>query len=338
MIQGFKNILVVRTDRMGDMILTIPAMRALKAQFPGASLSVWVSASTRDLVDGLPFIDEVIVQDEYQGWLGYLALVRCLRRKHFDLAVIYHTKQKTNLACFLAGIPVRLGYLNKKYGFFLSHPVKDERHLGIKHELDYCLDLIKHVGVDHADPHLEVPFNKETESWAKTFVAALPGSGPLVALHPDASCPTRHWPVESFAVVAQRLSSELKVRVVIVGGPSTTPFAARIPGGDLTGKFTLAQLVAFLKHCALLISNDSGPVHLAAAVGTPVISLFLRNQPGINPERWRPLSDKAVLLLNKPGEAIVVGPHNAVLSGRYDSITPDEVFAAAQKILGSPHF
>ncbi len=335
MIPGFRNILVVRTDRMGDMVLTIPAMRALKTKYPGARLSVWISASTRDLVDGLPFIDEVIVQEANLGWIGYLGLIARLRRSRFDLAVIFHTKQKTNLACFLAGVPVRLGYLNSKCGFFLTHPVKDERHFGIKHELDYCLDLLKMVGVENADPRLELGFNQAADKWADRIVRELAGLGPLVALHPDASCPTRHWPVDSFALVSARLSRELNARVVIVGGPTTRPFAARIPGIDLTGQFSLAQLVAFIKRCSLLISNDSGPVHLAAATGTPVISLFLRKQPGINPERWKPLSANAVLLLNKPGEEIVVGPDNHVLSGRYDSITPDEVFDAAARLLAN---
>jgi heptosyltransferase-2 len=333
MTQAFRNILIVRTDRMGDMILTIPAMRALRQKFPQARVCVWVSASTRDLVDGLPFIDEVIVQDERRGWRGYFELVMLLRRRRFDLAVVYHTKQKTNLACFLAGIPWRLGYRNEKCGFLLTHPVKDERHFGIKHELDYCLDLLKPLGVEHADPGLQVAIHSDSETWADAFVRSLAGPGPLVALHPDASCPTRHWPLASFAEVSRRLSAELNARVVIVGGPSTTPFAAQIPGKDLTAQFSLSRLVSFLKRCDLLISNDSGPVHVAAATGTPVISLFLRRQPGINAERWRPLSEKAVLLLNKPGEEIVVGPHNDILSGRFDSITPDEVLSAARKIL-----
>ncbi|MBF0386811.1 MAG: glycosyltransferase family 9 protein [Candidatus Omnitrophica bacterium] len=329
----FRNILVVRTDRMGDMILTIPAIRALKQKYPRARLVVWVSPSTRGLVDGLAFIDEVIVQDPRPGWAGYLRMIRFLRKCRFDLAVVFHTKQKTNLACFLAGIPMRLGYRNGKWGFFLSHPVKDERHLGIKHELDYCLDLLRAVGVEKADPRLELGRDRSAEEWAERFTAELSGPGPLVALHPDASCPTRHWPVPSFAIVAARLASEMNARVVIVGGPTTSVFAPRIPGRDLTGQFSLTQLAAFIKRCDLLISNDSGPVHLAAAVGTPVISLFLRKQPGINPERWRPLSEKAVLLLNKPGEEIVVGPDNRVISGRYDSITPDEVIKAAARLL-----
>ncbi|MBF0593678.1 MAG: glycosyltransferase family 9 protein [Candidatus Omnitrophica bacterium] len=331
--KNFRNILVVRTDRMGDLILTIPAIRAIKSKYPCARLTVWVSETTRDLIDGLPFIDEVIVQDVHRGWIGYMLLVFTLFRARFDLAIVFHTKQKTNLACFLAGIPVRLGYLNKKYGFFLTHPVKDERHLGKKHELDYCLDLLRMIGVEKAEPRLEVAVNAAVDAWAEAFVAQLPGKGPLVALHPDASCVTRHWPIESFALLSRRLSQERGVRVVIVGGSSTGTFAARIPGIDLTGKFTLAQFGAVLKRCALLISNDSGPVHIAAAVGIPVISLFLRCQPGLNPERWRPLSDKAVLLVNKPGEEIVIDSESRVLSGRFDSITPDEVFSAAVKFL-----
>ncbi len=334
--QDFRNILVVRSDRMGDVVLTIPALRAIKEKYPQARLSVWLSEATRDLVDGLPFIDEIIVQDTLRGWRGYFDLVARLKRSRFDLAVVYHTKQKTNAACFLAGIPVRLGDLNEKCGFLLTHPVKDERHLGIKHELEYCFDLLSLAGISKADPRLEIAFNRSAEDWADRFVRELPGSGPLIALHPDASCLTRHWPVDSFARVSARLSLELDARVVIVGGPTTKPFAARIPGMDLTGQFSLAQLVSFLKRCALLISNDSGPVHVAAAVGIPVVSLFLRKQPGINPRRWRPLGDKVVLLLNRPGEEIVIGPGNEVLSGRYDSITPDDVMNAVRQLLTRP--
>ncbi len=337
MIRAFRNILIVRTDRMGDMILTIPAMRAIKKKYPQARLSVWVSPTTRDLVDGLPFIDEVIVGDIGSGWAKAWAFIVSLRRKQFDLVIIYHTKQKTNLACWLAGIPVRLGYKNNKLGFLLSHPVRDERHLGIKHELDYCLDLLKMVGVEKADTRLEVPYHAQAEVWADNYVKQFSGAGPLVALHPDASCSTRHWPVDSFAVLSLKLIQELDARVVIVGGPTTTPFAGRIPGIDLTGQFSLAQLVSFIKRCSLLISNDSGPVHIAAAVGTPVVSLFLRRQPGINPERWRPLSDKAILMLNKPGEEIVIGPDNEILGGRFDSITPEEVFLSAKKLLNRWH-
>ncbi|MFH0753261.1 MAG: glycosyltransferase family 9 protein [Candidatus Omnitrophota bacterium] len=169
----FKNILVVRTDRMGDVVLTIPSIRALKKQFPGAKVSVWLDASTRPLMGGLSFIDDLIVEDKERGWQGFFALVALLRRKRFDLAVIYHTKRRTNAACALAGIPMRLGYKNNKNGWMLTHPVEDRRHIGEKHEVMYCLDLLRPIGVESTDISLELPHDKAAELWANDMVHSI---------------------------------------------------------------------------------------------------------------------------------------------------------------------
>ncbi|MBZ0166549.1 MAG: glycosyltransferase family 9 protein, partial [Candidatus Omnitrophica bacterium] len=141
----FHNILIVRTDRIGDVVLTTPAIRAVKNKFPQSRLTVLVSPLTYDLIHGLPWIDEIMVDDRAglnKGIMGFCHLVHSMRYKKFDLAVVFHTKRRTNLACFLAGIPYRMGYKNNKYGFLLNHPVPDERHTGQKHESEYCLDLL----------------------------------------------------------------------------------------------------------------------------------------------------------------------------------------------------
>jgi len=132
----FKNILVVRTDRLGDVVLTTPAIGALRKAFPKARISMMVSPATVDLLRRNPYLDEVIVYDrfkEHHGLKGYWKFVLELRQKKFDLAVIYHTKRRINLVCFLAGIPSRIGYRNDKFGFLLTHGLPDTRPLGIKH-------------------------------------------------------------------------------------------------------------------------------------------------------------------------------------------------------------
>lgn len=336
----FKNILVVRADRMGDIVFTIPAIRALRRKFPEAKITLWIDRSTRDLVEGLPFIDEIIFEDRATGLPGYFRYVMALRKKKFDLAVIYHTKKRTNMACFLAGIPYRLGYKNNKFGFLLNHPVADERNLGNKHETEYCMDLLKSIGVEPGDLALEVALHKDAEEWADRFFAdhGLRGKN-VVALHPSASCSTRLWPTDSYADLARRLIKENKASIVIVGGEAARPAAERIAkyAGDgvidLTGRTSLSQLTSVLKRCRLLVSNDSGPVHVGAAVGTPVISLFLRSQPGINPQRWRPLGKSSILIQNKKGEEIVLGPDCKVISGKFDSISVEEVFLKSQHFL-----
>lgn len=334
-----KNILIVRTDRMGDVVLTIPAIRALDKAFPSARISLWVDPSTMDLVEGLPFIDELIAEESASGCGSFFRHVAALRKKKFDLAIIYHTKKHTSMACCLAGIPRRLGYKNSKCGFLLTQPVVDERHLGTKHEAEYCMDLLKAIGVQGGSLALEVALHKDAEAWAERFfIDNKLTERPVVAIHPSASCPTRFWPIDSYADLATRIVKQLKVPIIIVGKENVRPAAAKISARagsgviDLTGRTSLAQLTSILKRCSLLISNDSGPVHVGAAVGIPVISLFLRSQPGINPLRWRPLGDHSILLLNKKGEEIMLDPAGNVISGRFDSINVDEVFLKVEEV------
>lgn len=338
--KAFKNILVVRTDRVGDVVLTIPSLRALKKSFPAAKLTVLALSGTRELLEGSPLVDEVIVADQYCGVIRMIRLLIELFRKKFDLAVIYHTKRWTNIICALAGIPVRLGYKNHKFGFLLTHQIEDRRYLGEKHEALYCLDLLKYIGIDSQDLSLELPIARTAEEWA----ADLWDRDSLhlrsvVVLHPDAGCSTRRWPPESFARLAERLTLELGVRVVIVGGRSARLIAAEIINLfhaevlDLTGQVTIAQCISLFRRAKLVISNDSGPAHVAAAVGVPLITLFMRIQQGINPERWYPLGKNSYLIKNHPGEEIRLDRHSNIISGCLDSITVDEVFDKAKEIL-----
>lgn len=337
-----KNILVIRTDRIGDVVLTIPAVRALKKAFPKSWISFWVSETTRELAEGLPYINEVLVENTSRGWGGYFDFVGKLMDKDYDLVINYHPKRRTNSACFLAGIPLRVGYRNNKFGFLLNRSVIDTRHLGEKHEAEYCLDLLQKIGVVSSDLTLELAVNKEAEAWTDQFFARRNLAGrKLVAMHPDASCPTKCWPVKSFGELADRLASSLNVIPLIIGSLTARPQVAVIGEQmhhdyfDLTGSLSLAQLVSLLRRCHLLVSNDSGPVHIAAAVGIPVISLFLRGQPGINHIRWKPLGSKSVVLLNKPGEEIVLDKKGQVVGGKFDSISIEEVFVEAVRLLHS---
>ena len=143
-----RRILVVRTDRIGDVVLTTPAIRALRQAYPEAHIAILVAKSTQALVDGNPDLNDVLVDDRrgrHQG-LGFWRLVSEVRRKRFDLAVIFHTKRRTNLLCFFAGIPERIGYKNDKFGFLLTEQIPDDRPAGTKHESEYCLDMLRPLG------------------------------------------------------------------------------------------------------------------------------------------------------------------------------------------------
>jgi heptosyltransferase-2 len=226
----------------------------------------------------------------------------------------------------MAGIPYRLGYKNNKYGFLLTHPLKDTRHLGQQHEAEYCMDVLKAIGVENKDLDIFVPVQKDAKAWAQNWKQEnnlKPNE--FIAIHPGASDPAKCWPAENFSKLIDCLAEQYGLKIVLIGAVPTISIAQDILRQsrkssqvlNMTGKTTLAQTVSLLRRARLLISNDSGPVHLAAGVGTPVISLFMHDQPGINAERWRPLGPKGFILkLNTAG-----------------SISVDEVLKLADQIL-----
>lgn len=307
--EPFNRILIIRTDRIGDVILTTPVIRTLRQTYPEAYIAILISPATRDLVQGNPHLDEILMDDRlgrHKGPAGFWRLIRGIREKKFDIVFNFHTKKRTNLLCFLAGIPQRVGYRNEKFGFLLNRPVFDERPFGKKHEAQYCLDLLKAVGIDIDKSKLEfdIPLQPQAEEWADRLFKSmnLDHVSPIIAINPGASCPTRIWPVHRFVELIQKLK-KYSGKIILVGGPDTAGISRRInslagnPATDLSGKTSLAQLTSVLKRCDLMVSNDTGPVHIAAALGIPVVSIFTRNQPGINPERWRPLGAKSVFIV-----------------------------------------
>ncbi len=306
----FKNILIVRTDRIGDVVLTTPAIKALREGYPGARISILINPLTQDLVKGNPYLDEVLIDDrEHQNkGLGFFKLVKLLHQKKFDLAIIFHTKKRTNLLCFLSGIPHRVGYKNNKFGFLLTDPIEDSRHLGEKHEAEYCLDVLKHLGVKADTLELFVPLQEEAVAWLKNLeqTNCLAASDRLVIIHPGASDISKCWPQARFAEMIESLTKRYAVKIVLIGASKIAEISKRIlslassPIIDLTGKTTVAQMAVLLKRSCLLVSNDSGPVHVASALGCPVVSIFTRNQPGINPERWKPLGKKTIVVSVSP--------------------------------------
>lgn len=343
MMNDFQNILVVRTDRIGDLVLTTPALKALRAAYPSAKISVLVSEHNRDLVDGNPSIDEVLVDDrkgEHRGALGFFKLALSLRRQRFDLAIIFHTKRRTNLLCWMAGIPERIGYRNEKYGFLLNHPIEDTRHHGEKHEAEYCLDVLKPLGIESAELQTFLPVNDVCEQWVKRLyeMNGFSSKDRIVALHPGASDPSKMWPIRRFADLMHKLQDTYKCKFIVIGTPmiaTQVRMLNELTGYgflDLSGKTSLNQLVSLLKHCHVLISNDSGPVHVAAAVGTPVVSIFTRNQPGINPERWGPLNPQSKIVSVQPGMDVSFLKAASADAKYLELIETEQVFEAVDAI------
>ncbi|MDP3791497.1 MAG: glycosyltransferase family 9 protein [Candidatus Omnitrophota bacterium] len=295
LVKDRKNILVMRNDRFGEFLLNIPAIRALKEKFPASKIILAVDNHVKEIAAKIPNVDEVIVwKSGKHSMVDILKFSGLLKKKSIDIVFVMNPSKDSNIAVKIAGIPERIGYAHK-WDFLLTKKIEDRKYLAQKHEIEYNLDLVRIVGADTKDKSLSLKIN-ETElrccgamPISRDFTAAVG----LIVIHPWTSDAIKQWPVERFRELALKLVKEFNLDVVIVGGKDEIEKSAsfnyindRIL--NLTGKTTLPQLAAILKKSGLLISGDSGPVHLACSVGTPVIALFRNDMPGKGPKRWGP--------------------------------------------------
>ncbi|MDD5432862.1 MAG: lipopolysaccharide heptosyltransferase II [Candidatus Omnitrophica bacterium] len=340
----FKRILIVRTDRIGDVLLSTPVIKALRVEFPSAYIAMMVSPYAREIVEDNPYLDEVIIFDKdnlHKNWISSIKFSRNLKKKSFDLALILHPTNRVHLITFFAGIKRRIGY-NRKLGFLLTDRLEHKKQLGEKHESEYNFDLLRHLGINPKEKNLFIPLKKESEEYIEALLKeeGIKKTDKLLAIHPGASCLSKIWPQDRFAQVADRLVEKYGFKVLIVAGPKDRPCAHSVAqsmhskGINLAGRTSISQLASLLKKCDLFISNDSGPVHIATALGTPVISLFGRSQKGLSPLRWGPLGVKDRILHKEVG-CIECLAHNCRLGFKcLKSITVDDVINTVDSIFG----
>ncbi len=340
-LQDIDRILVTRVDRIGDVVLSTPVLEALRSRFPFAHIAMMISPATRDLVEGNPNIDEVIVYDKtgrQKSWKGTWRFSKKLKEKDFDIVIHLHPTNRVNWVSFLAGIPVRLGYRWKNYRL-LTHVVPYLKHEGLKHEAQYNFDLLKRLGIDApSEIRTHVPLSEEIyESLIDIKKEAGLESDSFITINPGSSCPSKMWPASRFAELADRITEKFGIPVVFIGGDKEKSLAAQMMKWmktkpvDLTGKLSLSQTAWLLKQADLLVSNDSGPVHIANAVGTPAISIFGRKQPGLSPRRWGPVG-KDSTVIHKDVGCTVCAAHECEYSFLcLDAISIEEVLQAVGK-------
>ncbi len=330
-----KRILVVRLDRIGDVVLTTPVIQHLREAYPQACIAMMVRPVCRELLEGNPALNDVIDYDKdgaHHGWLSTIRFARGLRRYRFDTAIVVHPTRRSHWIVWLVGIPRRIGY-DRKDGWLLTHRLPHRKQEGERHEAEYAMELLQVLGLASSGPLRPfVPVasqrRQEVDQWlAQHGIAA---GQMLVAIHPSASCISKRWMPERFAQVADQLIETHNVHVVLIAGSGDDARNAEAVEGamrhrpiNVAGQLSLGELAALLSRCRLLISNDSGPVHVAAAVGTPVVALFGRAQPGINAARWRPLGPRH----------IVLDKSNASRFTSIDELTVEEVYAASTSLL-----
>lgn len=298
-----QNILCIRLDTVGDIVMTTPAIRALKVAHPHRRITLMTSAPGAAVVPLIPEIDEVIVYDA--PWLKATALredshpeftmVERLRQGQFDAAVIFTVYSQNPLPsaflCYLADIPLRLAHCHENPYQLLTHWVKDpEPEQLIRHEVRRQLDLVASVGGSIEDDRMRLAVPEQSVRRVQQLLQAqgVKLDQRWVVIHPGATAPSRRYPPEQFAAVAYLLIQQ-GIQVVFTGTQTEQELVATIqslisaPTVSLVNQLTLSDLTALLTLAPLLISNNTGPVHIAAAVNTPVVDLYALTNPQHTP-------------------------------------------------------
>ena len=304
-----QRILVLRTDRLGELLLTLPAVTALREMSPEAHITLVVQEPYAALMRCAPAVQDVIAVP-WMGrrirWRDTWPLVRQLRRGRFDVALIANPHKWLHWAVWQAGVPRRIGY-DHKWSWCLTDRLPDVKTHHERHEVEWNLDLLKPLGVvaNRPDVSLPIPEPLTHALRARLHAQGVSWETPVIALHPWASTLEKRWPLSAFRALATTMRAEGYGPMTVIGGTEhaeeAQAFCRGLPGiTNLVGTLTLVELAAYLSQCALLISNDSGPAHVAAAVGTPTVTLFGRPHPWEGPIRWRPWGDGHVVLHRVP--------------------------------------
>jgi len=328
---------------LGDVLLSTPVVEAMRDKFPEAYIAFMVRPEWKDAVKNNPYLDEVILYDKYGAQKGFLSTVRFalgLKKKKFDTGIALHPTNRVHIMMFVAGIPVRIGY-DRNLPFLLTERAPHRKQEGEKHEADYNFDMLNSAGI-HITRSARKPYMVTDENEKRQVDSVLKDAGlgeKIIAVHAGASCPSKRWPPERFAEAADVLGERCGCEIALIGGSETEEFSKKVMSTmkrrahDLTGMFLVGELAEFLSRCKMLISNDSGPVHVSVAVGTPAVVIFGRNIPGLSPRRWGPLGERDKVLHTDKGCEICLA-HNCTREFRcLKAITPEDVIRAATEVI-----
>jgi lipopolysaccharide heptosyltransferase II len=306
--QKVKKVLAVRLDNLGDVLVTTPALHAIKTSLPYAELTLLASPVGAQVARLNPDIDDVIVYDA--PWMDpwhkrpqdsqrEQQMIATIRERHFDGAIIFTSYHQSPLPaaylCYLADIPLRVAASIDGPGSLLTTRHKHPERM--MHEVERGLDLVGAIGLttDDLDLVLQVPAEAQSQLAQRLTAEGIDSRRPLVVVHPGCSMPARTYPWEMYAQVVKLLVEQLRVMVALTGTKDEEALVERVleqlPPHTRKATFAFAGKLSFPEFCALIeaadltITNNTGPMHISAALKTPVVALFALTNP---PEQWGP--------------------------------------------------
>ncbi|MFV1964377.1 MAG: glycosyltransferase family 9 protein [Pirellulaceae bacterium] len=282
------NICIIKPSAFGDIVQSLPLLPVLRSRFPQARITWVVKCELADVLVDHPFLDELLSIDVRGGWRCWARLLRNVRRRHFDLVFDLQGLFRTALVTLASGAPLRVGLETAREGApWSTNCVIPETTKAVPAHARYWR-VAECLGLGSMSRDTVVGISDRERRWAQRILGER--GGLVVAMHPGAKWITKQWPAENFAALAIRVWRKYGASFVLLGTDSERPLGRRIeqqlqhedpacPIQNLMGRTRLKPLAALLGQVHVLMSNDSGPMHLAAGLGTPVLGIFTCTSP-----------------------------------------------------------
>jgi heptosyltransferase-2 len=338
------RILVIQTAFLGDMVLTLPLIDALRQHFSTAHIAVLTVPSQASLLQQYPGIDTVLPYDKrgtQRGLYGLLRMAQCIRAQRYDVVLSPHQSLRSALLVAGSGSPMRVGFTQwfTRWAYSTTVPRSATVH-EVERNLRLLTVLAPAAGTTPARLHLPVTPSARQQAHAYFTASGRRPTAPVIGLVPGSQWGTKRWPAERFAALVERLSSEQQAQCVLFGSVQERPVAqaitaaCRAPVWDLVGKTPVQELPAYLEQCTVVVGNDTGPMHIAAALGKPILVLYGPTTPALGffpyGVRWE---EASVALECRPCHAH--GPQRCPL-GHWRcmlDLSVDRVAAGVQRLL-----
>jgi heptosyltransferase-3 len=300
MIAEPKNILIVRTDRIGDLVLTLPLAGLIKKQYPNCKVSFLVREYTKNIVSNHPFIDDVIVLKENDGKVSLFDNLNIIKSKKFDICIVVYPTFVLSLIVFLSGIKSRIGTGYRWYSFLFNQKIYEHRKNAERHELEFNVNLLEKLNIKNNIDEKNVRYDLQVNDSSLNIVDKILAdekidlSKPIIIVHPGSGGSSVDLPVNKFAELVKKLDDD-NFQIILTGNKNEIELCEKIKSSskakNFAGKFNLNELTALISKSVMFISNSTGPIHIAAALEKFTVG-FYPKIVSCSKERWAPYTNK----------------------------------------------
>jgi lipopolysaccharide heptosyltransferase II len=303
-----KNLLIVRTDRIGDVILSLPLAGIIKKHFPECKVTFLIRDYTKDLVTNHPFIDNIITLKEVAGKVSIRKNVAEIKKYNFDSSIIVYPTFATSLITFLSGIKHRIGTGYRWYSFLFNEKVYEHRKYAERHELEFNVNLLKKFNIDEKITPANVKFdlypNPESDKKVKQELQEnnIDPIKPIIIFHPGSLGSSIDLPLEKFKELIQLVNDKTKFQIILTGSKDESILCENLVLNNMiknfAGEFSLSEMISLINLSDIFVSNSTGPIHIAAALKKYTIGFYPKIL-ACSAKRWGPYTEKAIIFTSE---------------------------------------